>query len=365
MTVRNYIKDKIIEIILVAVICVIIIWLLLVFKVNLVASVLITGLFLVSWIGMFIYDYNRKKSFYNGLRENISQLDKAYLVLETLEKPDFLEGQLIAEALYEIDKSMAENVSQYQSYNKDFSEYIEMWLHEVKLPLSAISLKLHNLINLENSLEQKSGSQILEYKKLLAETRRIESLVNQVLYYVRSGNMEKDYHISKVSVAELIHETAMTYRENLQDNDMNLQVETGDMDINKTLVNTDSKWFTFIMGQLISNSIKYKKDQGEAFVRIAVNAVEANDKQDKNFKGIQIILEDNGIGIPEEDLNRVFEKSFTGFNGQSRTKSTGMGLYIVRELCRKLGHKVSIDSKQGEWTRVSIIITDDEFYEVA
>ena len=154
MTVRNYIKDKIIEIILVAVICVIIIWLLLVFKVNLVASVLITGLFLVSWIGMLIYDYNRKKSFYNGLRENISQLDKAYLVLETLEKPDFLEGQLIAEALYEIDKSMAENVSQYQSYNKDFSEYIEMWLHEVKLPLSAISLKLHNLINLENSLEQ-------------------------------------------------------------------------------------------------------------------------------------------------------------------------------------------------------------------
>ena len=355
MTIKSYLKDKIVEIILEAVICVIIIWLLLVFKVNLVASSLITGLFLVSWISIFIYDYNRKKHFYNGLQENILKMDKAYLVLETLEKPDFLEGQLIADALYEIDKSMAENVALYQKNNKDFSEYIEMWLHEVKLPLSAISLKLHNLLQQKPLVDT-------EYKKLLAETRRIESLVNQVLYYVRSGSMEKDYHISKISVAEIIHETAMTYRENLQDNEMNLLIETGEMDINKTIVNTDQKWFTFIMGQLISNSIKYKKTEGDSFVKIVVRSENEYDK--KRGSSIEITLEDNGIGIPEEDLNRVFEKTFTGFNGEGRTKSTGMGLYIVKELCRKLGHTVSIESKQGEWTRVSIIIKNDEFYEV-
>ena len=356
MTISNYLKDKIVEIILAAVICVIIIWLLLVFKVNLVASALITGLFLVSWISIFIYDYNRKKKFYNGLQENVLQMDKAYLVLETLDRPEFLEGQLIVDALYEIDKSMAENVALYQNYNRDFSEYIEMWLHEVKLPLSAISLKLHNLILLDNT---KNTDDI---RKLLAETRRIELLVNQVLYYVRSGSMEKDYHISKFSVAELIHETAMTYRENLQDNEMSLLVETGDIDIDEMFVNTDQKWFTFIMGQLISNSIKYKKDEGESFVKIIVESL--NDRSIERENNIQITLEDNGIGIPEEDLKRVFEKSFTGFNGQRRTKSTGMGLYIVKELCRKLGHKVSVDSKQGEWTRVSIIISNDKFYEV-
>ncbi|SNU07034.1 Signal transduction histidine kinase [Lachnospiraceae bacterium] len=356
MTISNYLKDKIVEIILAAVICVIIIWLLLVFKVNLVASALITGLFLVSWISIFIYDYNRKKKFYNGLQENVLQMDKAYLVLETLDRPEFLEGQLIVDALYEIDKSMAENVALYQNYNRDFSEYIEMWLHEVKLPLSAISLKLHNLILLDNT---KNTDDI---RKLLAETRRIELLVNQVLYYVRSGSMEKDYHISKFSVAELIHETAMTYRENLQDNEMSLLVETGDIDINEMFVNTDQKWFTFIMGQLISNSIKYKKDEGESFVKIIVESLD--DRSIERENNIRITLEDNGIGIPEEDLKRVFEKSFTGFNGQRRTKSTGMGLYIVKELCRKLGHKVSVDSKQGEWTRVSIIISNDKFYEV-
>ena len=356
MTISNYLKDKIVEIILAAIICVIIIWLLLVFNVNLVASALITGLFLVSWISIFIYDYNRKKKFYNGLQENVLQMDKAYLVLETLDRPEFLEGQLIVDALYEIDKSMAENVALYQNYNRDFSEYIEMWLHEVKLPLSAISLKLHNLILLDNT---KNTDDI---RKLLAETRRIELLVNQVLYYVRSGSMEKDYHISKFSVAELIHETAMTYRENLQDNEMSLLVETGDIDINEMFVNTDQKWFTFIMGQLISNSIKYKKDEGESFVKIIVESLD--DRSIERENNIRITLEDNGIGIPEDDLKRVFEKSFTGFNGQRRTKSTGMGLYIVKELCRKLGHKVSVDSKQGEWTRVSIIISNDKFYEV-
>ena len=174
--------------------------------------------------------------------------------------------------------------------------------------------------------------------------------------------MEKDYHISKFSVAELIHETAMTYRENLQDNEMSLLVETGDIDINEMFVNTDQKWFTFIMGQLISNSIKYKKDEGESFVKIIVESLD--DRSIERENNIRITLEDNGIGIPEEDLKRVFEKSFTGFNGQRRTKSTGMGLYIVKELCRKLGHKVSVDSKQGEWTRVSIIISNDKFYEV-
>ena len=283
-------------------------------------------------------------------------MDKAYLVLETLDRPEFLEGQLIVDALYEIDKSMAENVALYQNYNRDFSEYIEMWLHEVKLPLSAISLKLHNLILLDNTTNTD------DIRKLLAETRRIELLVNQVLYYVRSGSMEKDYHISKFSVAELIHETAMTYRENLQDNEMSLLVETGDIDINEMFVNTDQKWFTFIMGQLISNSIKYKKDEGESFVKIIVESLD--DRSIERENNIRITLEDNGIGIPEEDLKRVFEKSFTGFNGQRRTKSTGMGLYIVKELCRKLGHKVSVDSKQGEWTRVSIIISNDKFYEV-
>ena len=350
MNFKSYLKDKTVELITASAVLVITIWLLVAFKVNPVLILLLAGLFVMSLLGIFIYDYNRKKKFFNDIMEKVSRLDKAYLVLETLDTPDFLEGRLIVDTLYEIDKSMAENVALYQKQSRDFSEYIEMWLHEVKLPLSAISLKVHNLL-----LSEEDQGKSVEYKKLLTQTRRIELLVNQVLYYVRSGNVEKDYHISKVSIADIIHDTAMTYRENLQDNDMDFLVETGDLSIEELKVNTDQKWLIFIMGQLISNSIKYKKDEGDAYVKIAVSRVEGK---------VNIALEDNGIGIPEEDLKRVFDKSFTGQNGQGRTRSTGMGLYIVKELCRKLGHEVSIESEQGKWTRVSLSFSDNEFYDV-
>lgn len=350
MNFKSYLKDKIVELITASAVLVITIWLLVAFKVNPVLILLLAGLFVMSLLGIFIYDYNRKKKFFNDIMEKVSRLDKAYLVLETLDTPDFLEGRLIVDTLYEIDKSMAENVALYQKQSRDFSEYIEMWLHEVKLPLSAISLKIHNLL-----LSEEDQNKNAEFRKLLAQTRRIESLVNQVLYYVRSENVEKDYHISKVSVADIVHDTAMTYRENLQDNDMDYLVETGDLNIEKIKVNTDQKWLIFIMGQLISNSIKYKKDEGDSYVRIAVNKTE-----DK----VIISLEDNGIGIPEEDIKRVFDKSFTGQNGQSRTRSTGIGLYIVKELCRKLRIEISIESEQGQWTRVSLGFSDNEFYEV-
>lgn len=349
MTARSYISDKKVEIIISAATCVIILWLLTIFKVNPVASTLIIGLFLVSWVSAYIYDYNRKKGFYNRLSDSVTKLDKAYLILETMEKAEFLEGRLLEEVLYEIDKSMAENVKLYQQQSVDFSEYIEIWLHEVKLPLSAISLKLHNLM-------KSASGETDEYKKLLEETRRIESLVNQVLYYVRSGSIEKDYHISKVSVADVIHDVAMTYRENLQDNNMDFLIEDGGNDLKSLEAKTDQKWFVFIMGQLISNSIKYKREETQSYVKVLVNVDDQDD--------VTISIEDNGIGIPEQDIRRVFDKSFTGYNGKERTKSTGMGLYIAKELCAKLGHDINIESEQGQWTRVNIKIYKADYYDV-
>lgn len=357
MTFKRYLKDKTVELLVSFVACLIIVWLLVVFRLNAVAVVMIAGLYALSGIICLLHDYNRRKNFYNNLTKNTELLDKAYLVLETMDEPDFIEGKIVYDALYEIDKSMAENVAVFQKQGSDFSEYIEMWIHEVKLPLSAISLKLHNLVSAETADEGESDTRIDEYRKLLTETRRVESYINQVLYYVRSGNAERDYHISKISLADLIHETAMTYRENLQDNDMNFMIETGDLDIKATEVNTDQKWMVFIMGQLIANCIKYKRDGVEPYVKIIT---------EKSGSGelVSIAVEDNGIGIPAEDLKKVFEKSFTGHNGQTRTRSTGMGLYIVKELCGKLGHDVKIESEQGSWTRVTIGIKNNEYYGV-
>ena len=359
MNPKSYIIDKKIDIFITSFLVVVVAWLLVIFNVNAAVTVLITGLMVVVELLRFILDYRRRSAFYITLFENVKRLDQSYLVLETLDRPEFLEGQLLYDVLYDIDKSMIENVNTYSLKNKEFREYIELWIHEVKLPLSSISLKLHNLIESDSKRKAVSVNEGIDnqnndieiYKKLQSEIRRIESYVDQVLYYSRSENAEKDYHIAEITFSRIIHDVAMDNREALLENGIDLRIE----DIADITLNTDQKWFSFILGQLISNSIKYKRDVSEPYIRIYA-------KTEGDI--VKVSVEDNGIGIPESDLKRVFEKSFTGTNGLGRAKSTGMGLYIAKTLCDKLGHRISIESEQGEWTRVTIVVKKNEFFGV-
>ena len=348
MNPKSYICDKKTDIFLSIFLVLVTVWLLVIFKVNSAVTILIIGLMIVVEIIRFILDYRRRAAFYLSLLTNVERLDQAYLVLETLERPEFLEGRLLYDILYNINKSMVENVNSYSIKNKDFREYIELWIHEVKLPLSSISLKLHNLIDAES---KRNSANIELYKKLQSEVRRIESFVDQVLYYSRSENAEKDYHITETELSKIIHEVAMDNRETIQENGIDLRIEH----IENVVLNTDQKWFSFIIGQLISNSIKYKKDVGESYVRIYA---------DTEGYITKISVEDNGIGIPESDRKRVFEKSFTGANGIGHAKSTGMGLYIVKTLCDKLGHRIYVESEFGEWTRFTIEVKKNDYFGV-
>lgn len=127
---------------------------------------------------------------------------------------------------------------------------------------------------------------------------------------------------------------------------------TFESNVKNSLVHTDKKWLEFIINQIINNSIKYKKDKDSI---IKISSIEDNDKT---------ILEiyDNGIGIPTKDIGRVFEKSFTGSNGRDKIKSTGMGLYIIKKLCDKLGHNIYIESTLKEYTKVIIEFGKNEMY---
>ncbi len=127
------------------------------------------------------------------------------------------------------------------------------------------------------------------------------------------------------------------------------------MTIKKETVLTDSKWLEFILNQIINNSIKYKKNHVASFIQIS-----SKKEKDK----IYLSIYDNGKGIPSSDLPRVFDKSFTGTNGRNLVKSTGMGLYIAQKLCTKLGHKISIESKEGEYTKVTITFYQNDFYKM-
>lgn len=190
----------------------------------------------------------------------------------------------------------------------------------------------------------------LEEKYLITETLvRPAFYEGQILYYVRSENAEKDYIINDARLSKIISNVALKNKDDLLENNITFEVSNADK-----IVLTDAKWMEFMLNQIVNNSIKYKdKTKAESYIKISA----AEDK-----KCIVLEILDNGIGINASDLPRVFDKSFTGENGHEYSKATGMGLYIVKKLCDKLGSKVSIESVKGEYTRVKITFYKNDFY---
>lgn len=338
MKLSKYLKMNYLIILLFFIIIAIIDLMLVTFKTNeqAVIGVSVTAIF--GFILYIIYDFNRRKKFYDKLLNDLDLLDKKYLITEMIDRPDFYEGEILYDALYEIDKSMAEKIKEYSLSIQDFKEYIEMWIHEVKLPLASLNLIVHNHKELSD-------------KKITEQLKRLDDDIEQVLYYVRSENAEKDYLIKETELNKVISNVAMKNKDILLENNINFEVEVGN-----TKVLTDSKWLEFILNQIISNSIKYIRNNVEHLIKITTV---------ENTKNVILKIYDNGIGISKSDIPKVFDKTFTGNNGRKIETSTGMGLYISKQLCKKLGHKIAIDSKENEYTEVIILFNKNDFLNVA
>ena len=337
MSKKEYLKDKRLYLIIGMTIYLVILLVLLAFKVNIEATLAITFTYFIGLITILIVDYIRKKTFYNNFKCKLDSLDQKYLIVEMLQDVYFLEGRILTDALYEIDKSMIEKINEYKMQVKDFKEYVELWIHEVKLPVASLTLMVHN----------QKGDQS---KKLLSQLTRLDNYLEQILYYVRSENAEKDYLITKVNLSKVISNVALKNKDILLAKGIDFVVS--DVDIE---VLTDSKWLEFIINQIVDNSIKYSKEKN-AYIKIVA-------KEESEVIGL--IIYDNGKGISKSDLPRVFDKTFTGTNGRSKSaKSTGMGLYLCRELCNKLGHKIQIISEEGKYTKVTILFDKNTFLQM-
>lgn len=337
MTFFNHLKDKLYAFILFTFVYGLLLLLFFAFKISYEVIIAFSIIFFIFFLSLLIIDYFRKRNFYRTLLSNIEKLDKSYLVLETINTPNFYEGELLTKALYEINKSMNENIKYFESQMIDFKEFIEMWIHEIKIPISSLILMAHNH---KDNFDKTATEQI----------RKIENYVEQVLYYVRQEKAEKDYLINEVSLDKVITKVALKNKDDFLENKIDLLVDN----INCKIY-TDSKWLEFIINQIINNSIKYKRENINSYIKISLK---------EEFDKIILIIEDNGIGIPTSDISRVFEKSFTGINGRKTFKSTGMGLFICKNLCNKLGHKISIESKLRKYTRVYITFFKNEYFEV-
>ncbi len=289
--------------------------------------IVITIFWLLFIVSTLLIEYFRKHQFYQSLIQSIEHLDQAYLVLETLSQPRFYDGEILYAALYEINKSMAENINQYRTQVQDFQEYVEMWIHEVKTPLATLSL-------------------ISRDPKINTEIKRLNDYVEQILYYVRAKNAERDYLIKINNLADIISNVASRNREIILAKQIDFSVRNVDYEIN-----TDAKWLEFILNQILNNSIKYQSSRIEISARNTEREIILN-------------IIDNGLGISDKDLPRVFDKSFTGSNGRRNKQSTGMGLYIAKSLCQKLGHDIKIASEENKFTNVELTFARPEYYNV-
>lgn len=278
-------------------------------------------------------EYQKKSAFYGELFHNLEELDKKYLITEMVRKPEFLEGMLFYDALYDINKSMNEQLGDMRCLVREFKDYVEMWIHEIKIPISALSLMNYN--------------EKIDIGSYRIQVARISQYVEQILYYVRADAPQKDYLMKKCRLGQLINEVLLEHKEELIEGHFKIEKENTEV-----IVVSDAKWIKFILGQIINNSVKYQKPS-KPYIGFSV-------EEDSGI--VRLSVEDHGIGIGAGDIQRVFEKSFTGENGRKVTASTGMGLYICRKMCDKLGHRIWLESEEGKYTRVTIEFGRDDYY---
>ena len=326
MKFKDFIKEKLALIFIYIIITILIGFILNTFE--LITPAIVMVIFLLVLFGVFFIScgFIQKRNFYNETLNTLKHLDNKSLITETMPEAHFAEAQILKEILKVTEKYKLEQINKYKYKEEEFEEFMELWVHEIKTPLSTI-----NLIT-ENNPSKTSES-------IKEETKKINNFVELILFYARSQNLEKDYLIKNTNLKDVINKVLINFKTDfilkniaLNMSDLNYQVKT------------DSKWLEFISKQIISNSLKYLKENP----KISIYAK-------KGKENITLYFEDNGIGIDKKDLPRVFDKGFTGQNGRSKYNSTGMGLYLVKKLCEKLSHGVEIKSKLNEGTIVKII----------
>ncbi len=301
-----------------------------IFLIAKIPIVILFLIFLIWFVPIIIYvtiQYVKENKFLKELALLTNTLDKKYLSCEVIKRPNDYEAKVIYDIICEVERNMHEEVNLYKHMNEEYREYIESWVHEIKTPIASIELMLEN-VNTD------------EKNNFRDEIDKINRYINQALFYSRSNDVSNDYLIREFNLGDVIRECI---RENRRDFiNKKITVELNNIDVN---VICDVKWVKFIINQIIINSIKYIKNENR---KILITTEENEDKR------TVLKINDTGVGIPLSDINRVFDKGFTGENGRKFGKSTGIGLYLCKKLCKKLNIKISLTSEVNVGTTVSI-----------
>lgn len=286
--------------------------------------------------GLFLWDFLGQRRRQRYLRAVMDGLGQKYLLAEITDDPTSELEKTYFELMKTALKSMTDEVSQCTRLNREYREFIEQWIHEMKVPITGIELLCEN---------NKSEAT----RKILTQTEMISQSVERVLYYARLGSVEKDYLITEVPLKTCALEVLAQNKQFLIQNNVRVNTET----LSGT-VYSDQKWLQFILNQIIINSVKYQGSQPPI--------IEMTSQEKENY--VTLSITDNGIGIKESELGRVFDKGFVGTNGRAGKNSTGIGLYLCNQLCAKLGISIEIESKAGEYTTVLLHFPKNDYLKI-
>lgn len=283
---------------------------------------LFTAIWFLLFFIYFFYTYLKKRKRMQTLEVLLDQLDQKYLLHEVMAKGGTCEEQFYQYLLRIGNKSMLEMVSQIERNRKEYQEYIEQWVHEIKTPIAAMKLWAEN---------QEGKKKREAYMQL----ERIERYVEQALFYARSDNVEKDFYIQETDLKDAVQEAFLQCKYLCTSSGIHIEVPE-----ESCLVQSDAKWIIFILNQLIENAVKYRRTDVDSSLRIYFQMMD---------KAVELHVCDNGLGVKQEDVPRIFEKGFTGENGRNANRhATGIGLYLCKKLCEDLGIKLSIVTKPME-----------------
>ena len=316
-------------------------------KKNIKVYILFIVFILIFFIMFYLYNLPLEALIYTGsfcfLASLIASFSDFVNYRESYKKLKFLEENLlndiedlpksldiridyyhkIIEKLYEeLEKLTQEN----RQKNTDMVDYYSMWVHQIKTPIAAMNFLLDN--------------EEIDRKILQQELFKIERYVEMVLTYIRLDSISSDYVITKINLDEVVKDSVKKYATIFINKKIKLNYVS-----HETMVISDKKWLSFAFEQILGNSVKYSGTGGEITIETCEN---------------KLVIEDNGMGIKEEDLPRIFEKGFTGFNGRYEKKSSGLGLYLCKKTLDKLGHHIEISSKVGEGTRIEITFPKED-----
>ena len=289
-----------------------------------VLVILILALLLV-FAAVQLSDFFRQRARLRELEAILDGLDQKYLFADCVPSPKKLYERRLFDLNRRAGRAMTGAVSDAQASQREYREYVEQWVHEVKTPITAARLICREL----------DGD---TRRKLTGELARIEEHVERALFYARAESPERDCVICQTGLSELVTQAVGNHRTLLIQS--GVRVETEGLERS---VYTDEKWAVFILGQLLQNAARYRSEDPVIIISVRLLGKQA-----------QLTVSDNGIGIPAHELPRVFDRGFTGSNGRVRGGSTGMGLYLCKKLAGFLELGLDISSEEGKGTTVTL-----------